>query len=83
MLNVIIGLLGLGTIGSGVYEHLLKRDDISVKRILELRRHPGLEHLETSDFNEILNDAEIDTVVELIGGMEPAHTFTLQALRAG
>ena len=80
---MIIGLLGLGTIGSGIYEHLLKRDDIHVKRILELRRHPGLEALETSDFNEILNDPEIDTVVELIGGMEPAHTFTVQALKAG
>ena len=80
---MIIGLLGLGTIGSGIYEHLLKRDDIHVKRILELLRHPGLEHLETSDYNEILNDPEIDTVVELIGGMEPAHTFTVQALKAG
>ena len=78
-----IGLLGLGTIGSGIYEHLLKRDDIHVVRILELLRHPGLEHLETSDYNEILNDPKIDTVVELIGGMEPAHTFTVQALKAG
>ena len=78
-----IGLLGLGTIGSGIYEHLLKRDDIHVKRILELLRHPGLEHLETSDYGEILNDPEIDTVIELIGGMEPAHTFTVQALKAG
>ena len=78
-----IGLLGLGTIGSGIYEHLLKRDDIQVVRILELLRHPGLEHLETSDFNEILRDPEIDTVIELIGGMEPAHTFTVQALKAG
>ena len=80
---MIIGLLGLGTIGSGVYEHLQRRGDIHVKRILELLRHPGLEHLETSDFNDILNDPEIDTVVELIGGMEPAHTFTVQALKAG
>ncbi len=78
-----IGLMGLGTIGSGIYEHLLNRDDIQVARILELLRHPGLEHLETSDFADILNDPEIDTVVELIGGMEPAHTFTVQALRAG
>ena len=78
-----IGLLGLGTIGSGIYEHLQRRDDIEVVRILELKRHEGLEHLETSDFNEILNDPEIDTVVELIGGMEPAHTFTVQALKAG
>ncbi len=78
-----IGLLGLGTIGSGIYEHLLKRDDIEVVRILELKRHPGLEHLETSDYSEILNNPEIDTVIELIGGMEPAHTFTVQALKAG
>ena len=78
-----IGLLGLGTIGSGIYEHLLNRDDIQVVRILELLRHPGLEHLETSDFDEILNDPQIDTVVELIGGMEPAHTFTVRALKAG
>ncbi len=78
-----IGLLGLGTIGSGIYEHLLKRDDIQVVKILELLRHPGLEHLETSDFGDILSDPEIDTVVELIGGMEPAHTFTVQALKAG
>ena len=81
--GVKIGLLGLGTIGSGIYEHLQKRDDIQVARILELLRHPGLEHLETSDYGEILNDSQIDTVVELIGGMEPAHTFTVQALKAG
>ena len=80
---MVIGLLGLGTIGSGIYEHLLKREDIEVKRILELLRHPGLEHLETSDYSEILDDPEIDTVVELIGGIEPAHTFTVQALKAG
>ncbi|MBR1559610.1 MAG: homoserine dehydrogenase [Clostridia bacterium] len=80
---MVIGLLGLGTIGSGIYEHLQKRGDIKVKRILELKRHPGFEQLETSDFNEILNDPEIDTVIELIGGMEPAHTFTVQALKAG
>ena len=61
---MIIGLLGLGTIGSGIYEHLQKRDDIRVKRILELIRHPGLEHLETSDYNEILSDPEIDIVCE-------------------
>ena len=80
---VIIGLLGLGTIGSGIYEHLEKRSDIRVKRILELLRHPGLEHLETSDYDEIPAAPEIDTVVELIGGMEPAHTFTVKALKAG
>ena len=80
---MVIGLLGLGTIGSGIYEHLQKRGDIRVKRILELKRHAGLEHLETSDYGEILNDPEIDTVIELIGGMEPAHTFTVQALKAG
>ena len=81
--DVVIGLLGMGTIGSGVYEHLQKRGDISVKKILELKRHPGFEHLETSDYDEILSDPEIDTVVELMGGLEPAHKFTVQALKAG
>ena len=81
--NVNIGLLGMGTIGSGVYEHLTAHGDIRVKKILELKRHPGFEHLETSDYSEILNDPEIDTVVELMGGMEPAHTFSVQALKAG
>ena len=80
---MVIGLLGMGTIGSGVYEHLARRSDIRVKKILELKRHPGFEHLETSDYGEILNDPEIDTVVELMGGLEPAHTFTVQALKAG
>ena len=80
---MVIGLLGMGTIGSGVYEHLYKRGDIPVKKILELKRHPGFEHLETSDYDEILNDPEIDTVVELMGGLEPAHKFTVQALKAG
>ena len=80
---MVIGLLGMGTIGSGVYEHLHKRGDIPVKKILELKRHPGFEHLETSDYDEILNDPEIDTVVELMGGLEPAHKFTVQALKAG
>ena len=52
-------------------------------QIQSLLTHPGLEHLETTDFGDILNDPEIDTVIELIGGMEPAHTFTVQALKAG
>ncbi|MBR6766846.1 MAG: homoserine dehydrogenase [Clostridia bacterium] len=78
-----IGLLGLGTIGSGVFEHISRRKDMEIKRILDLRDFPELSHLLTKNFDDILNDPEIDTVVELIGGIEPAHTFTVKALKAG
>lgn len=78
-----IGLLGLGTIGSGVFEHISRRSDMEVKKILDLRDFPELSHLLTKNFDDILNDPEIDTVVELIGGIEPAHTFTVKALKAG
>ena len=79
---MIIGLLGLGTIGSGIYEHLEKRGDIKVKRIVELKRHPGLEHLETSDFGEVLNDPEID-VVSLALPHHLHKEFALAAAAAG
>lgn len=78
-----IGLLGIGTVASGVIEQIAERDDIEIKKILVRRDIPKLGSLSTYRFEEILNDPEIDTVVELIGGMEPAHTYVLQALRAG
>ena len=78
-----IGLLGMGTIGSGVYEQLENNARISVGRVLDLRKIPGVEHLLTTDFDDILQDPSIDTVVELMGGAEPAHTFAVKAMQAG
>ena len=78
-----IGLLGMGTIGSGVYEIVAKRADMEIARVLDLRPIPGLGGKLTTRFEDILEDKTIDTVVELMGGLEPAHEFVVRALRAG
>ena len=86
-----IAILGYGTIGSGVAEiidrnnDILKKrigDDIAVKKILDLRDFPGdvNESKITHDYDEILNDDEINIVVECMGGVEPAYTFVKKAL---
>lgn len=78
-----IGLLGIGTVGSGVRRHLESRKDISIKKILVRRDRPDLGSLATFNFDEILNDPEIQTIVEVMGGLEPAYDYILRALRAG
>ncbi len=78
-----IALLGMGTIGSGVYEMLEGREDIAVKRILDRRTLGDAEALRTERIEDILEDDQIDTVVELMGGVEPAHSFAERALLAG
>ena len=78
-----IGLLGIGTVGSGVREQLEGRKDISVKKILVRRDRPDLGALAVHSFEEILADPEIDTVVEVMGGMQPAYDYLLSALKSG
>lgn len=78
-----IGLLGIGTVGSGVHEQLKDRKDISVKKILVRRDRPDLGTLAVRSFDDILNDPEIDTVVEVMGGMQPAYDYLHSALNAG
>ena len=81
--NMKIGLLGIGTVGSGVRDHLSRRDDISIKKILVRRERPELGALATFDYEDILNDPEIDTIVEVMGGLQPAYDYVLRALKAG
>ena len=92
-----IGLLGCGTVGSGVVKLLNKNaelirlrsgDDIVIKKVLE--RDPekclelGLEpDMITQNWSDIRDDAEIDIVVELIGGIEPAFQFVTEAMKQG
>lgn len=78
-----IGLLGIGTVGSGVLEQLKGREDITIKKVLVRRERPDLAGLATFSFEEILNDPEIDTIVEVMGGLEPAYDYVLRALQAG
>lgn len=89
-----IAVLGYGTVGSGVVEILnINRDivnnkagqKICVKYVLDLRDFPGdpVEKVLVHDYNVILNDPEIEIVVEVMGGVEPAYTFVKSALEAG
>ena len=78
-----IGLLGFGTVGAGVYELTSAREDMQVVRVL-CRRELALPDAEvTHDFQDILCDDSIDTVVEAIGGLHPAFEYVCAALERG
>lgn len=76
-------ILGYGTVGGGVYEILKDRPDISVKYVLDKAHVAELGAVSITDFSAILNDAEVDTVVEVMGGLEPAYEYITAAMRAG
>ena len=77
-----IAILGYGVVGSGAFE-VLKEYGYDVKRVLDIRPHEELGDILTSNYDDILNDKEIGVVAEAIGGLEPAHTFVVKALKAG
>ncbi len=77
-----IAILGYGVVGSGAYE-VLTSSGYDVKWVLDIRPHAELGDKLTSDFSDILNDKEVGVVAEAIGGLEPAHTFVVKALKAG
>ncbi|MEG0314681.1 MAG: homoserine dehydrogenase [Erysipelotrichaceae bacterium] len=82
-----IGLLGFGTVGSGVYEIITNStnkylNDVSVKTVLVKDEIEKTMDIMTLDINDILNDKEITTVVEVIGGINPAYKFISSALAA-
>ena len=92
MINVAI--LGYGTVGSGVFEVLNTNkesitrragEELNVKYVLDLRDFPGqpVEEVLVHDYEQIVNDPEVDIVVEVMGGVEPAYTFVKKALLAG
>ena len=78
-----IAILGHGTVGRGVDEIITNRlEEVEVARILELPDRLTDERM-TSDYSQIVGDPSIDLVVECMGGLEPAHTFIMDALAAG
>ena len=98
MKQVAVGLLGFGTVGTGVYRVLTEnkksiehreRLEINVKRILvrDLTTEPNLSmapmELFCTNYDDIINDEEISIVVECMGGTRPAREFILRALEAG
>ena len=84
-----IGLIGLGTVGSGVYKTLQTFDDIDVVKIAVKNKNKKRdilnlnENLITDNPYEIINNPEIDVVCELIGGMEPAFDLIMKAIANG
>ena len=78
-----IGLRGFGVVGRGVYEITASRPDMQVKKVLCLEDITLPDAEAVKDFNQILNDTEIDTVVEAIGGLHPAYDFVRAAMEAG
>ena len=78
-----IAVLGYGTVGKGVDRIISERvRGVEVSRILELPDRLTDPRM-TSDYAEIVEDDDIEVVVECMGGLEPAHTFVLDALAKG
>lgn len=92
-----VGLIGLGNVGGGVARALLERGDYFARQVgapLVVRRAAVRdlakprsvqlpEGILTADVDDVLRDPEIDIVVEVIGGEEPAGTFIRNAISAG
>ena len=97
MRKIGIGLIGLGTVGSGVAHILHNNRDIIIKKIgvpIEIvkivRRDPAKEAppfispgLVTDRIQEIIENPDIDIIVEVMGGIEPAKSYILEALKKG
>ena len=95
--NVIkAALLGAGPVGSGVYAlaEMLKDEmfqktgsSLEIKKVLvrnTKKDRPWIpKEIMTDNWQEILEDEEIQLVIELMGGVEPARTYIVQALEAG
>ncbi len=92
-----VGLLGCGTVGSGVYK-ILNDNQTSIKHkagakievkkvaVKDLAEELAVEVTDdklTDDASEVLTDDEIDIVVEVIGGVNPAKDFVLTAIENG
>ena len=94
MKQINIGLIGLGTIGTGVVKTLQQNRELISQRIgltfnitkiadLDLATDRGISLADyelTTDANEIVNSPDIDIVIELIGGYDKANEFITKAL---
>lgn len=97
MRRIQVGLLGCGTVGTGVAKLLLERSEVISARLgaelvlrrvadIDTARDRGLRFPEgvlVADAREVLEDPEIAIVVEMIGGTGIAREFILQAIRRG
>lgn len=91
-----IGIVGLGNIGSGVYEIITDNSALIEKRTgvkinikgICIRSEEKAKQLKidpkllTTAYADLLKNKEINVIVELIGGYEPAHTIIMEAIKA-
>lgn len=84
MARVVLGMLGLGTVGSGVVKLLAQHKHLQMKKIavrdLAKERATTTTCPITTDVNEIIDDPEIEVLVEVMGGEEPALSYIKRAL---
>ena len=78
-----IGLLGFGVVGRGVYDLTAEREDMQVAKVICLEDITLPDAEVTKDFQSIVNDPTIDTVIEAMGGLYPAYEFVRAAIEAG
>lgn len=78
-----IALLGCGVVGGGVVDIVKNVPDMEVKYVLVRRARPELGELAVMDIDTILNDKEVDTVVEVLGGLSPSFEYVSAAMKAG
>jgi homoserine dehydrogenase len=95
--SVKLGLIGLGTVGNGVVQLLERNGDSMTRKLgrplslirvasrsIEKKPHPPLGQTRLSaDPWTVIHDPEVDIVIELIGGIEPARTLILEAIKRG
>lgn len=83
-----IGLIGLGTVGSGVFKTLQNSADVKITKIAvkNINKPRNIEGLDTSILTDNPYDvvnSDVDIVVELIGGLEPAYDLIKTAIENG
>ena len=97
MRSINVGLLGFGNVGTGTYETLMMNRDrisaavgteIDIVKILvnDINKKRTIDvpfGVYTSDVNDIIKDPDIDIMVEVLGGIEPATSYMLSAMEYG
>lgn len=84
-----IGMIGLGTVGTGVFKTLQNFDDIEIVKIAvkNINKKRDIENFNqdilTENAYDIINDPNIDILVEVIGGVEPAWEYISNAIKKG